>query len=220
MGERLYGRFVHSKPFCFSFRRQQEAKPFVAAGYLCLEGLSSCISTSKKGVTGSTGFVLAHENGVVVVGALIEDTGTEAGFDHLAVDSAFHKVGRYSAVAFRCRGKNKLLFLFRWIRRRNIAGAFFTESQHRIHKPHFLYLDEIVEGRFTPDIPAFPMKVRGFSVDFEAVMCPELKFSAAAGLDQFFGSIPLQEFNGGHLSGCNDLLFGYSGHRILPSFLN
>lgn len=62
------------------------------------------------------------------------------------------------------------------------------------------------------------MEIRGFSIDFEAVMCPELKFSAAAGLDQFFGAISLQKFNGGHLSCCKDLFFGYSGHRVLPSF--
>ncbi|MFR3176440.1 MAG: hypothetical protein ACLTNS_09335 [Acutalibacteraceae bacterium] len=61
------------------------------------------------------------------------------------------------------------------------------------------------------------MPEAGFFVDFEAVVRSQLEFAPAFGFDQFSGAVPLQKFNGGHLSGGGNLFFTYSGHGRLLS---
>ena len=85
MGEGFDGCFVHSQPVGCSLGREAEAVLLFAAGHLRLEGLSFGIGAPQEGVTGSTGFILSHEHGVVVVRAFIENNDH---FDEFA-DCAF-----------------------------------------------------------------------------------------------------------------------------------
>lgn len=110
--------------FAFPFRRETKTKPLIAAGHLCLEWVSPCIGTTQKSIPGSTGFVLPNKHSVVVVGAFVEDSCPDAGFDDLAVDTTLQKIGKHPAVIFRCRRQKKFLRLFRLGNRRNIAGVF------------------------------------------------------------------------------------------------
>ena len=220
MGKGFDGCFINRQPVGFSFGREAEAVCFFAAGHLCLEGLSFGVSAPQERIPGSTGFVFSNEHGIVVIGAFKEYPGPDAGFNDLAADPALHQVGKHPAVILRCRRKCKLLFLLRLGRGRDVAGAFFTQGQHRVYKLYPFHLNEIVEGGLAADIPAFPMPEAGFFVDFEAVVRSQLKFTPAFGFDQFSGAVPLQKFNGGHLSGGGNLFFAYSGHGETPFLLN
>ena len=146
MREGFDGGFIHSQPVGFSLGRKAEAILLFAAGYLRLERLSLGIGTPQEGVPGSTGFVLSHEHGVVVVCAFIENLRPDAGFYYLTADPPFHEVGEHPAIVCRCRRQGEFFFLFRLGRRRDVAGAFFTESQHRVHKLYPFHLDKIIKG--------------------------------------------------------------------------
>ena len=219
MGEGFDGCFIHSQPVGCSLRRKAEAVLFFAAGYLRLERLSFGVGATQEGVPGGAGFILSNEHGVVVVGALIENPRPDAGFDDLAADPALQEVSEHPAVVCRCRRQGEFFFLLRLGRGWDIAGVFFTEGQHRVHKLYPFHLNEIVEGGFAADIPAFPMPEAGFFIDLEAVVFPEFKLPPAVGFDQFSGPVPPQKLNGGHPSGGDDLFFRYSGHRAAPFFL-
>ena len=105
MCEWLYCGFIYGEFFAFPFRRETKTKPLIAAGHLCLEWVSPCIGTTQKSIPGSTGFVLPNKHSVVVVGAFVEDSCPDAGFDDLAVDTTLQKIGKHPAVIFRAGGK-------------------------------------------------------------------------------------------------------------------
>ena len=124
MGHGFNGGFVHSHPVGFSLRRQQEAKPLIAARHLCLEGFSPCVGAAQEGIPGSAGFIPADENSVVVVCAFIEDPCPDAGFDDPTADPPLQQIGEHPAVVHSCQWKDELRPLFLLRRRRDVAGAF------------------------------------------------------------------------------------------------
>ena len=177
------GGFIYRQLFGFSLWRQEKAEPFVAAGYFCFEGLSFGIGAPQESIPGSAGFILSDEHGVVVFGALIEDSCPDAGFDYFMADPALEEICEHPAVVFCCRWQKEFLRLFRLGNRRDIAWDFFTKGRYRIHKLHSFYLNKIIKGAFSADITAFPMPEAGSFVDFKAVMFSQLELSTTFSLD-------------------------------------
>ena len=220
MGEHLNGGFVNSHPSAFTFRLQTEAVPLVAAGHLgpkTLGGIGE--RPTQECILRHTVFVPAHKHSIVEPGALVQDTGSDAIADDLAVDPPVQQVGKHSSVV-RCRfrqGKSFRPGHLLWYRGRvNHCRGLIQQKQDCFCEPHSLYMDEIIQRTLSADIPAFPMPEAGLAADLEAVVTAQLELTPTLAGHDIVRPVLQQKINGTDLLRCVDLLFGHPRHTASP----
>ena len=198
-------------------RRDAEAVPLVAARRFSLERTTVGVSTAQGCIPGRAGFILANKHTVVVRKAFIYEATVHTVAEYHRGDTSPTKVRNHPGIVGGRRRQRecRTLLLYRLMGDRDISGHLITQHPHSFHKPALLHVDEIVQGGFSTDAPAFPVPDAGLPIDLEAVVAAQLKLTAGAALDQIRGTIPPQKFNGRHLFGGGDLFLTDAGHQSM-----